>query len=316
MDSCDYGDAAQPPVCNTGGKSGQQLPCFVDWVNLSIPFVETQSDVLALMPDLRRVFRRALVLTSRRPLLGYSVGVSVLAPDASTGELVPVASVFYGGHSQRGRGLLQLTGAMCRTVSSWRALYALARRRAARLTRVDLAVDDFDGRHTVDDAVAGYREGAFNGRGRPPTTATAGDWLRTSGRGRTLYVGNATNGKVVRIYEKGLQLGDGAPREWVRHEVQYGNRDRELPLDMLLRPARYFAGAASYLGRLCPTDDALRVRTHARVVVQRHIESLLHHARVGYGKVVHAALAMGVVATAADLFDRLQVARPIPHLIT
>lgn len=308
--------AASPPVCNTGGNANHApLPCIVDWVNLSIPNVQTQADVRAMLPTLRRVFKRPLVLTSRKPLLGFAAGVSVLAVDPGTGEFVPVASVFFGGHTQRGRGLVQLTGSQCRLVSSWRELYRFARRSSARLTRIDLSVDDFSGDHSVDRAVEAYRAGMFSRSGRPPSASVAGDWLNTSGGGRTLYVGNSANGKLVRVYEKGRQLGEGAPREWVRHEVQYGNRDRELPLDMLLRPARYFAGAAPYLATLCPVDDPARVRTNARVVVQRHIDALLFHCRRSYGKVIHAALTVGVAATSAELVRLLQVSRPIHHLV-
>lgn len=308
--------AASPPVCNTGGNADQvPLPCIVDWVNVSIPNVQVEADVRAMLPSLQRVFKRPLVLSSRKPLLGFAVGVAVRAVDLGTGELVPVASVFFGGHAQRGRGLLQLTGAQCRLVASWRDLYVFARRSGGRLTRVDLAVDDFSGGHSVDRAVQAYRAGMFSRGGRPPSASVAGDWLNTSGRGRTFYVGNAAHGKVVRVYEKGRQLGEGAPREWVRHEVQFGNRDRELPLDMLLRPARYFAGAAPYLATLLPVDDPAVVRTHARVVVKRHIDALLFHCRRSYGKVLHAALSFGVVATAAELVQRVEVARPIHHLV-
>lgn len=311
-----HDSAAVPPVCNTGGNANQTPhPCIVDWVNLSIPNVQTEFDVRAILPSLQRVFKRALVLTSRKPLLGFAVGVAVRAVDPGTGELVPVASVFFGGHAQRGRGLLQLTGSQCRLVASWRELYRFARQSGSRLTRIDLAVDDFAGDYSVDRAVEAYRAGMFSRSGRPPSASVAGDWLNTSGRGRTFYVGNAANGKVVRVYEKGRQLGEGAPREWVRHEVQYGNRDRELPLDMLLRPAKYFAGAAPYLGTLLPVNDPALVRTHSRVVVQRHIDALLFHCRRSYGKVVHAALGLGVAATAADLVQLLQVARPIHHLV-
>lgn len=310
-----HDSAAVPPVCNTGGNANPPLPCLVDWVNLSCPNVQTQSDVRAMLPSLQRVFKRALVLTARKPLLGFAVGVSVLAVDPPTGELVPVCSVFFGGQAQRGRGLVQLTGSQCRLVSSWRDLYRFARRSGGRLTRVDLAVDDFSGGYSVDRAVQAYRAGMFSCRGRPPACSVAGDWLGTSGRGRTFYVGNASNGKVVRVYEKGRQLGEGAPREWVRHEVQFGNRDRELPLDMLLRPARYFSGAAPYLATLLPVDDPAVVRTHAGVVVKRHIDALLFHCRRSYGKVVYAALSVGVVATAAELVQRVEVARPIHHLV-
>lgn len=170
------------------------------------------------------------------------------------GEFVHLATLCWGGESQRGRAMLDVPGAACGMVD-WPAMRDfLESLPESRLTRVDVAVDLHDGQFTVDDAIGWVREGQFNCRGRNPSTRIDGDWLPVmeggkSREGRTLYIGKARNGKGLRVYEKGRQLGD-AESEWNRFEVQFGNRDRVLPFDMLTEPTRFFVGAYPALERV------------------------------------------------------------------
>ncbi|HJW53804.1 MAG TPA: replication initiation factor domain-containing protein, partial [Burkholderiaceae bacterium] len=55
-------------------------------------------------------------------------------------------------------------------------------------------------------------------------------------------VGKRKNGKMMRVYEKGQQLG-ALWHPWVRWEVELHNTDRVVPWDVLLDPARYFVGS-------------------------------------------------------------------------
>ena len=71
----------------------------------------------------------------------------------------------------------------------------------------------------MEDVVALYHQGAFNRGGRPPKLKEAGDWIKHCGYGRTLYLGARGNGKFLRIYEKGKQLGDRTS-PWIRYEVE------------------------------------------------------------------------------------------------
>jgi hypothetical protein len=54
-------------------------------------------------------------------------------------------------------------------------------------------------------------------------------------------VGKRKNGKMLRVYEKGMQLG-GQWHPWVRWEVELHNKDRIIPWDVLLEPRRFFVG--------------------------------------------------------------------------
>lgn len=78
------------------------------------------------------------------------------------------------------------------------------------------AVDDVEGVHTVDMSVELYLSGAFGSGGRRPSCHQNGNWIDPDGTGRTFYVGKRENGKLLRVYEKGMQLGIpwhlGSPR--------------------------------------------------------------------------------------------------------
>jgi len=147
----------------------------------------------------------------------------------------------FGG--QRNTAFLSLSGDACALVPDWARFSEIGRDvLAGRLTRWDGAADDFAGAHTVDLAVEMYLQGGFTGRGRQPGIGVAGDWLGQTGLGRTLYIGNRKNGKLLRIYEKGKQLGQ-KESPWVRWEVEYHNKNRVIPWDVLTLPDCYAAGA-------------------------------------------------------------------------
>lgn len=69
------------------------------------------------------------------------------------------------------------------------------------------------------------------GEGRPPRHSTPGDWLsETPYYGRTLEIGRRENGKMLRAYEKGLQLAPGSTAtKWTRFEVELRRKDRDIP---------------------------------------------------------------------------------------
>lgn len=112
-----------------------------------------------------------------------------------------------------------------------------------KITRVDLAHDDFVGKYTLDYFNAQDTLGGFTGGGRPPNVENRGNWKRPTGRGRTLYIGSVKSSRYTRIYEKGKQLGE-IDSPWVRSEVQYRSKEFYIDVDVLLSPDKYFI--ASY----------------------------------------------------------------------
>jgi phage replication initiation protein len=147
----------------------------------------------------------------------------------------------YGG--QNNTAFLSLPGEGCSFISNWQSFASyLKDQLRSRITRWDGAVDDFLGIHSVDHAVELYKQGGFNQGGRNPKPRQHGNWITSDDLGRTFAVGNRKNGKLIRIYEKGKQLGDPSS-PWVRWEVEYHAKDRVIPFDVLLHPGEYVTGA-------------------------------------------------------------------------
>ncbi|MDP2904597.1 MAG: replication initiation factor domain-containing protein, partial [Methylovulum sp.] len=61
----------------------------------------------------------------------------------------------------------------------------------------------------IESYVEMYHAGLFVNRGQAPNIEQAGNWLNPNGKGRTLYIGQRASGKLLRIYEKGLQIANG-----------------------------------------------------------------------------------------------------------
>jgi len=202
------------------------------------------------------------------------------------GEAVNVAHVAWGGDSQLGRANIQINGSGCSLVRSWDRVREFVDGAAARLTRVDLAVDLVEGQFSVDDAFRWYEEGGFN-INRRPSHCVHGPWVDESqGTGRTLEVGRRKNGKMARIYEKGKQLGD-ASSEWVRFEGELHNIDREIPSEILTNPSPYFAGMYPCFEQLLQFA-AERIKTE-QTQGDTSIARLMQCLRASYGKALYVA---------------------------
>ncbi|MCI3881262.1 replication initiation factor domain-containing protein [Acinetobacter higginsii] len=153
--------------------------------------------------------------------------------------------VLYGTVSKR--ITIQINGTGCanarkgweKRLHEWLNTFA----RRPKITRVDLAHDDFDGQFlNVDVANEWDNIDGFWCGGRAPEVQHFGSWKRITGKGRTLSIGNRTSGKYCRIYEKGKKEGNPLSL-WTRAEVEFKASDRYIPFDVLLRPSRYFLGA-------------------------------------------------------------------------
>lgn len=123
----------------------------------------------------------------------------------------------------------------------------------AKITRVDLAHDDFIGEYDIDFFDSQDNLGGFcsPGAGRRPNVEKRGNWKRPNNKGRSLYIGSSSSAKLTRIYEKGKQLGD-AESLWVRCEVQYRSNGFHIDIDVLLNPSNYFLAAYPCFGVFDP----------------------------------------------------------------
>lgn len=288
---------AQRPPHLTGGESLRSEPeagrgAKVDW--LTVTFLPEPDELVE-----RNVAAWLL------PLLGGAGGESVNGFHryahglrfwhVSDGTVINLGRLDWGGEHRAGRARLELTGHGCARVVDWDLLRAqLEQLQAVTLTRVDLAVDLLEGEFDVDDAVEWYRGGEFNMGGRNPRHSTLGDWLDPDHKhGRTLEVGRRENGKMLRAYEKGRQLGDQASK-WVRFEVELRNNDRDLPLEMLTDCDRYFVGAYRCLERLIACGGE-RIKTHQKEG-EIGLQVLTDYARTGYGQVLNIMTVLGLSA--------------------
>nr|WP_315238100.1 replication initiation factor domain-containing protein [uncultured Albidiferax sp.] len=127
-------------------------------------------------------------------------------------------------------------------------LAAIVEDHSADITRVDLALDFFDG---LPGGMMGvkqdYVDGLCNSNGKRLKHNMIGQWADESGHGRSFYIGSKEAGKQTNIYEKGDQLfGDDAGSLWHRIELRYGNKLRVLPVDVLRDPSSFFAGASEW----------------------------------------------------------------------
>lgn len=116
-----------------------------------------------------------------------------------------------------------------------------------KITRIDLALDFFDGiRGGLDRIRDDWHSSFMDVNGRRPKANTVGPWV-DGGRGRSFYFGSKEAGKQTNVYEKGVQLfGELDATRWERVELRYGNKLRDLPVDMLRRADDFFAGASDW----------------------------------------------------------------------
>jgi phage replication initiation protein len=277
--------AAQSPRLVIRGESSGETPnngkvfgAFTDYLNVTFRVPEWRDAPAGFFYRLTRAVSTAFgsMDESGRGFHGYTRGFSFER-----------GGVRFAIGGQAGTALLSIPGDGCALVPDWASLCELLRDElGARITRWDGAVDDYEGHHSVDGAVSMYLAGAFGAGGRQPSCDQKGNWIAPDGSGRTFYVGRRKNGKLLRVYEKGKQLGAKAS-PWTRWEVELHNVDRVIPWDVIPNPAAYIAGAypalewVTALGSRIPTLKRTDSISYQRIVF---------YARMAYGQLVDAML--------------------------
>jgi phage replication initiation protein len=193
----------------------------------------------------------------------------------------------HGGKKQKGTIHVELTGTGCARVSAWHKVKEWGERHGVTITRLDLAHDDFEGKTvSIDAALEWWEAGLFAANGRPPDGELIDDL--GSGRGKTLYIGDAKrrSGKLCRVYEKGRQLGDPSS-PWARVEVEWRNRSRVIPWDAIINPGHYLAGAYPCLAFLSEVQEKIRTISKAVTVSYKR---MVENARQMFGKLVNVMM--------------------------
>lgn len=260
------------------GSDGKPLGAFTDFLNVTFRLPEWKDPAAGFFYRLTEVVGSAfgIMEDQKRGLHGYEQSYRF--------ERGGVRFAFGG---QSNTALLSIPGEGCAFVKDWDHLVELCERELqARITRWDGATDDFEGVHSVDDAVALYLAGAFNGGGRKPAYDQRGSWIVPDGAGRTFYVGKRRNGKLLRVYEKGKQLG-AKESPWTRWEVELHNIDRVIPWEVISEPARFIAGAYPALSWV--SNSGSRIPTLRRTDGISY-ERIVFYARVAYGRLIDTML--------------------------
>jgi DNA relaxase NicK len=260
--------------------------------------------------------------------LGFYVGQPVGKGRNFYQDSAPIMAYAWGGERPKGANLgyvawggnrnadgedtmcIHLTGQACESINlqdaqdgdTWANLVAVLQDFTCKITRVDIAYDDLDGdQGGVAAAVGWYKQGLFTNGGRPPSLCQHGNWI--DGHGRTLEIGKRENGKLLRIYEKGHQLGDRKSR-WVRYELELRSVDRVIPAAALLCLDELLCGsypAMNFVRCVKP----LSVPTIVKAKLTMTLDHLKHHASRAYGRLLNAMQGLG--ADPADIVASLRV---------
>lgn len=276
--------SASPRIVTTGGnpsieetdESTRTTQAHIDWFAFTVSPPEGESPAW-----LMRALLQFLPILNFTPKGGGWNGYKERLIITGLGEN-DLGLLAFGGESQRGSLHVELNAQACALMTDWPALQAWGEQHKAKITRIDLAHDDLNGESvTIDLGKEWLATGQFNLNGRPAKGRLIDDL--GSGDGKTLYVGKRANGKMLRIYEKGKQLGD-SQSPWVRVEVELRNKSRLIPWDALIRPGNYLAGAYPCLAYLSNVQDKIKTITKA---VEISLEASVEHLHRTGGKLIN-----------------------------
>jgi DNA relaxase NicK len=156
-----------------------------------------------------------------------------------------------------------------------------------KITRIDLAHDDYAGTRSIAVARKYAKKGGFNSGGRPASymyiesghlnqkvqKELKKEFRFVPDKGRSLYVGSRESGKLLRVYEKGIQMGNPKDK-WVRWELELHSSQRVIPLDAMVKPSEYLAGAYPALSFLNEEQSVIKtIVKKTRMTVDKIIEN-------------------------------------------
>ncbi|PUE08036.1 replication initiation factor domain-containing protein [Limnohabitans sp. T6-20] len=204
---------------------------------------------------------------------------------------IEVGSVSGGGVMQRGTFCFTLKGYGCTSAKpGWESrAHEFFTPLQATITRIDLARDFFKGEYGFQAAYDAYQNDEFSYRGRKPSFDDAGS---KKGFATTFYVGKRESGKLFRGYDKGHQfkLMDDP---WWRAEVELRNHNRVIPLEALIRPASFFAGAYGFCARILENVEPQAIPTGLKVAEASVERTLQWFEKTVAPSLVHISMTAG-----------------------
>lgn len=120
-----------------------------------------------------------------------------------------------------------------------------------KITRIDIAMDFFNGEYSPEQAREDRNNGLFNSANKiiPKGKCQGTEWEDMTGKdksGKTYEIGTRNSVRFIRVYNKAAE--QGVQGDWVRFEIEFG-RKAIIPLDALAHPTAYFCGAAPACGK-------------------------------------------------------------------
>ena len=198
-------------------------------------------------------------------MFGYSHSANLLCDGAMAGKACWGAKNF--GY------MLSFTGAGCVALDMKKMHSVLTATPGLKITRVDLAYDDFEGDFNINITRKMAQRNLFkignNNKlkykyyeGGGFVKQANGRWKEDASGGRSYYIGRRESGKMFRHYEKGKQLGCDKYPNWTRAEVELRSVDRVIPFEVLLEPDKYLAATYPCLAFI--SKEAKKIETFKR----------------------------------------------------
>lgn len=269
------------PSSNTGqkcppkGAKGALSRALIDFVSVTFPKHAARiwtADGDA--EDRRRSIKEFFDLpTLLHWMCGFDDAIRITKPEDKVWQFYPQSGFVLDDEGQSlgrygikddGDFHLSLSGAGCARVGDWNRLYRFIEKVGAKITHVDIAVDDLAGEiFSFENMLEHWRNGQFNEGGRNPNAQLIDDL--GSNKGRSLTIGQRGH-KQIQVYEKGKQLGDPESKR-IRVEVRLYAKHLTISPEVLVNPEPYFRGSYSllveYLDGVIERFDVLRATAEA-----------------------------------------------------
>jgi DNA relaxase NicK len=299
------------PQCEKSPSFGVQKSS-IDWCAFSA-IIELDP----LLIGLQIIFPEVILTSTHAGMKGY--------PNCKALQVGTVQYGLVGYGAAHGRVSVSLTGTACKLLTDEKIenLHELLTIFDARLTRVDICFDFFQGEITFDAAVWAYDQGDFKNpiiQKNPQRALILGNGGRGENLGRTMYLGPRTGEVYGRVYEKGLEVFAKMPEfyreqctereyqndpnfnnpgtiadSWVRLEVEFKRKakNRPLVLDMLLDRDAYFSGAYPFFAKAIQSSTSKGRGSLKENNVICHDKLFMAHKR-SYGNHVHSLRDIGL----------------------
>lgn len=265
---------------------------FIDWISFSFKRYTFMDDYIGIAEELINDVCIERMGEKLESIFGFKVGKKrkngknfyEQCYEINNHDDVVVGDLCIGG--QNNTMLVMLSGQGCLMGDyGWQErLYRfLQSANGAKITRLDLAHDDYDGTYLeIDDLNERETNKEFYYFGKPARVTWHGDWKYgdRDNLGRTLQIGCRTSDKMFRAYEKGKQLGDKNSL-WVRLEVELKAKHTLIPFDAIINPSEYFINLYPCFKQLFQYEEQTQsrieyVKRTLKIKVEKGIDIFRH----------------------------------------